>query len=120
MTQMPKMKDGLRQRSPGSWEIKYDAGRDPITGARRVRFKTVKGTRRDAMRERRRLLSQVDQGVDADANRLSLGQDLDQWLTGHRATVVPRTAERYGEHIEKHIRPILGNVQLAKLTTLKL
>jgi integrase len=110
----------IRQRSAGSWELKYEAEHDPATGERRTRYKTVKGTKRDAQKELRRLLGRVDQGTDADAGKLTVGAYLDQWLAGHRATVAPRTAERYGEHIEKHIKPILGNLPLAKLTTLRL
>jgi hypothetical protein len=110
----------MRQRSLGSWELKYEAERDPTTGQRRTRYKTFKGTKRDAQRELRRLLGQVDEGIHNDAGKLTLGQYLDQWLAGHRATVAPRTAERYGENIENHIKPVLGRVLLAKLTTLKL
>jgi integrase len=110
----------MRQRSPGSWELKYEAGTDPVTGKRRTRFKTVKGNKRDAQRELRKLLHQVDEGIDADPGKLTLGQYLDQWLAGHRATVSPRTVERYAEHIEKHIKPAIGGLALAKVTTLRL
>ena len=35
----------IRQRSPGSWEIRYSLGTDPATGKRRMATTTVKGDR---------------------------------------------------------------------------
>jgi hypothetical protein len=41
----------IRERSPGSWELRYSLGRDPATGKRRIATATVRGSRRDAVRE---------------------------------------------------------------------
>jgi hypothetical protein len=38
----------IRPRGEGSWELKFDAGRDPATGRRMTRYKTVRGTKKDA------------------------------------------------------------------------
>ena len=38
------MKGSLRQRSPGSWELTVDLGRDPL-GRRRRKHLTVRGTK---------------------------------------------------------------------------
>lgn len=38
----------IRARSAGSWEIKYDLGRDPLTGRRITRYRTIHGSKRDA------------------------------------------------------------------------
>ena len=72
-------KGHIRKRS-GSWELKYDIGPDPVTGQRRMRSKTVRGAKRDAQRELRRLLGQVDDGIHADPGKLTLAQYLDQRL----------------------------------------
>ena len=50
----------IRQRSPGSWELRYSLGRDPATGKRRMVTATVEGKRRDAEKELRRLLRTLD------------------------------------------------------------
>jgi integrase len=110
----------IRQRSTGSWELKVELPRDSATGRRRYRFQTVRGSQRDAQRELRRLLDQLDQGLAADAGKLTLGKYLDHWLAGHRATVTPLTAEGYTRLIERHIKPALGDKSLAKLSTLDL
>ena len=41
------MKGSLRQRSPGSWELTVDAGRDAL-GKRRRRFLTLRGAKAQA------------------------------------------------------------------------
>lgn len=109
-------KGHIRKRS-GSWELKYDIGPDPVTGQRRMRSKTVRGAKRDAQRELRRLLGQVDDGIQVDAGKLSVGIYLDQWLEGHGPTVTAATRELYQRVIDRHIKPVLGAAPLAKLTS---
>lgn len=46
----------IRQRTPGSWELRYSLGSDPATGKRRIATATVRGDRRAAEKELRRLL----------------------------------------------------------------
>ena len=50
------MKDCIRQRSPGLWELTIDQGRDPL-GRRRRKTVTVRGTKSAAQCELRRLLN---------------------------------------------------------------
>jgi integrase len=105
----------VRARGPGSWELKYDVGRDPITGKRQVKFKTVRGNKRDAQRQLRELLGAVDQGRHADPGKMTLGAWLGQWLEEARPNVAPKTHERYAEIVQKHLVPTLGAIALAKL-----
>ena len=41
------MKGSIRQRSPGTWELTIDAGRDPL-GKRRRKYVTARGTKAKA------------------------------------------------------------------------
>ena len=52
----------IRERSPGAFEIRYGLGTDPATGKRRIATVTVRGSRKDAEKELRRLLRAVDTG----------------------------------------------------------
>jgi integrase len=52
----------IRERSPGSYELRYTLGTDAASGKRKTATATVRGTRKDAERELRRLLSAVDSG----------------------------------------------------------
>lgn len=110
----------IRRRGKASWELKYDIGRDPLTGKRLTKTKNVKGTRRNAERELRNLLSAVDTGTHTDAGKLTLGAWLDRWLEARRHAIAPKTAERYGELIVKHIKPKIGGTMLTKVTTVTL
>jgi integrase len=105
----------IRPRGPGAWELKYDLGADPITGKRRVRYKTVHGKKSDAQRELRDLLGAVDKGVVSDAGKMTVGGWLKQWLEEARHHVSPKTHERYSEIVNRHLVPALGAIQLTKL-----
>ena len=104
----------LRQRSPGTWEVTVDLGRGPL-GKRRRKFQTVRGTKAQAQRRLRELLSTLDQGGDIPTGRLTLGDWLQRWLRDH---VRPRrrqgTAERYRYALDRII-PLLGHVELQDL-----
>jgi integrase len=106
----------IRQRSPGSWELRYGLGVDPATGRRKTATATVKGARKDAERELRRLLRTIDTGEHAAPSRMTAGQWLATWLDTIRPEVSPKTHERYVELAEGFIVPALGHVHLTKLT----
>src|SRR5947207_5196035 len=110
----------IRQRSPGSFEIRYSLGADPATGRRRIATATVCGTRKDAEKELRRLLRALDTGEHVDPNRISVRDWLSSWLTAVRSEVAPKTHERYGEIVNHFLAPALGNLPLAKLAPVHL
>ena len=105
----------MRERSPGSWELRYSLGTDPATGKRRMATNTVKGNRRAAEKELRRLLRTLDDGSHVDPTRMSVRQWLEQWLETVSAEVAPKTHERYGEIVRNFLVPALGNLPLTKL-----
>jgi hypothetical protein len=105
----------IRERSPGSWELRYSLGVDPARGNRRTVTTTVKGRRRDAEKELRRLLGLVDTGEHVDPTRVTLRTWLAKWLETVQQEVSPRTYERYGEIVKNFLIPTLGNLALTKL-----
>jgi integrase len=105
----------IRQRTPGSWELRYNLGRDPATGKRRIATATVRGKRRDAERELRRLLRSVDTGEHVDPTRMTVREWLTAWLGAIREEVSPKTHERYGEIANNFLAPELGALSIAKL-----
>lgn len=38
----------IRRRGKQSWELKFDAGNDAVTGKRKIRYQSFKGTKREA------------------------------------------------------------------------
>jgi integrase len=105
----------IRQRTPGSWELRYSLGRDPASGKRRVVTTTVQGKRRDAEKELRRLLRTLDTGEHVDPSRMTLRQWLTTWLATVREEITPKSHERYAEIVENFLVPALGNLPLVKL-----
>lgn len=87
----------IRPRSRNSWELRYSLGTDPATGKRRVVTTTVKGTRRAAEKELRRLLRTVDTGEHIDPTRVTVREWLTTWLAAVREEVSPKSYERYAE-----------------------
>jgi hypothetical protein len=69
----------IRQRSPESWELRYTLGVDVATGERRIATVTVRGDRKSAETELRRLLRMRDIGEHIEPNRLTVRQWLSQW-----------------------------------------
>src|SRR5580700_7085902 len=85
----------IRQRSPGSWELRYSLGTDPSTGKRRNATTTSKGDRKTAERELRRLLRILDTGEHLKATSLTLKLWLKQWLDTIRDEISPKSHKRY-------------------------
>lgn len=110
------MKGRIRQRSPGTWQISFDLGRDP-TGKRLTKAVTIPGTRAEAERKRREMLTALDQGRNPVPTDVSLHHWLDRWM---EEEIRPpkrrqRTYETYRNVIDRHIVPYLGNRKLAAI-----
>src|SRR5215472_8506809 len=105
----------IRQRSAGSFEIRYGLGTDPATGKRRVATTTVRGNRRAAEKELRRLLRTLDTGEHVDPARTTVRQWLETWLSTVKTEISPKSHERYSEIVENFLVPTLGNLALVKL-----
>lgn len=100
-----------------AWLLKYDGPRDPATGKRRQLYKTVKGTRKDAEVELRRLLGSIDGGTHIDPHKITVAEWIETWLRDHAAgRVSEKTIERYGELLRLHVAPVIGGAQLLRLS----
>ena len=110
------MKGRIRQRSLGSWQISFDLGRDP-SGKRLTKAVTVRGTKAEAQRKLREMLTALDQGRNPVPADVSLCDWLDRWMSEEIAPPKrrQRTHETYRNVIDRHIVPYLGNVRLAKI-----
>jgi len=102
------MRGHIERRGKKSWRLKFDLGRDPATGRRQVRRVTVRGTRKDAEGELTRLLNTIGEGVYVEPSKLTVAEYLDQWLANVKATVAPKTYERWEEICKKHLAVALG------------
>jgi len=89
---------------------------DPKTGLAKPKYQTYlfKGTWRDAERYAATLVHKQTKGTLVEANRLTVGEYLDQWL-GEQDPPSARTKERWSELINQHLKPKFGETLLAKL-----
>ena len=107
----------IRPQGDGSWEIKFDLGRDPLTGRRVTKYVTFRGTKRKAQEELTRLLGRRNEGSYVEPTKMTVAQYLNHWLEADiDRRVAARTAARYRGIVEKNIIPKLGHVPMRKLT----
>ena len=109
------MKGGIRQRSPGTWELTLNLGRD-AQSIRLRRSVTVRGTKAQAQRRLRELLADFDKGI-APPEPVVIRDWLDRWMAEH---IIPHrnqaTSERYAAIIATHLKPRFGHLELNRLT----
>jgi hypothetical protein len=114
----------IQRRGKSSWRLKYDAGRDPASGRRMTRYKTVRGTKKDAQRELRNLLGAIDDGSYVEPSKITVAEHVrnrvEQWAAAYDPTakkgISPKTAERYRELVENQLVPHVGQKLAQKLT----
>ncbi|MEK6578881.1 MAG: tyrosine-type recombinase/integrase [Bdellovibrionota bacterium] len=110
------MKGSIIKRG-SSWLLKYDIGRDPVTGKRQTKYKTVRGTKRDAEAELRKLLNSVEDGLHVNPRKINLADWIEAWLEDYaEPTVSAKTFERYRDLLRLHVIPHFGHCPLQKLT----
>ncbi len=113
------MRGGLRERSPGVWEVRVERGRDPVTGRRLQISRTVRGGKREAQRKLNALLAEVDEGTTSSSDA-KFRDVAERWLRLTKADLSPTTFRRYRGLLEHHIYPALGNRAAASIRTSEL
>jgi integrase len=108
------MSGHVRQRSPGSWEIRYELPREH-GGRRRTRTETVRGSKKLAQQRLRAILTGIDRGAAADPSKMTTGHWLEEWLAECRHTVSPKTWQERAGYVRLHMVPALGPIRLTKL-----
>jgi integrase len=110
------MKGHIRKRGKGSWSLWVDIGRDLETGKRKQQTLTVRGSKKDAERELRAILTRIEGGAHVKPTKLTVGEYLEQWLQSYvSSNTGPRTRERYVEIVHAHLNPALGSIPLTTL-----
>src|SRR6202022_3751810 len=106
------MSGTITRRGTHSWRLKFEGGeRDAVTGKRRTRYVTVRGTKKDAQRELNRLLGEVDNGSAVNPLGVRVEEYLREWLDGSDH-LGGKTRERYRALSEQQILPHLGGIIL--------
>lgn len=111
------MRGYIQPRGKDTWRIFISLGWDPVE----KRYKRYTETfhaedKKQAEARLVELLHQLNIGEFADPGKITFGELLDRWLL--ESSFRPRTKEWAQMVINKHLKPALGNVPLAKLTPL--
>lgn len=108
------MRGNITRRGKSSWRLKFDSGRDPITGERKTRYVTVKGKRQDAEKELTRLLNAVHEGTEIEPAKVTVREYIAGWLDADTG-LGGKTRERYLQLAEQQVFPHLGDYLIQKL-----
>ena len=77
------MKGHIRQRGKRSFELKFDAGRDPATGNRKIKYVSFKGTKREAQVKLAELITSVGKGAYVEPHKVAIADfvraRVDRW-----------------------------------------
>ena len=108
------MRGHVRERSPGHFAIVLDH-HDPVTGQRRRRWHSFKGSKREAQIQCAKLVAELQSGTSVDPSKITVVEFLDQfdrdWIATH---VSAHSRERYRSALD-HARRHLGDKLLQKL-----
>jgi integrase len=104
----------IKERSPGHFGIILEQ-RDAVTGKRKRKWHSFKGTKRQAQVECARLISEMKGGTYLEPSKTTVAQFLDRWLDHMKSQISPKSHARYSELARKNVVPLLGAVILAKL-----
>lgn len=115
------MSGHIRRRGKLSWELKFDLGTDPLTGERRIRYVSFKGTKRDAEIELARLVAQNAAGEGVDPSKATVVEFIERWCRDWASVNVgPKTLERYRQLLSLYVAPHLGATRVQKLRAVHL
>ena len=109
-----------RQRQRGVWEITVERGRD-ANGKRRRRSRTVHGTKAEAERKQREMVTEAEREILSGKNAAEAPILVRDWVATYLEEVVGlypgfTTHERYTSAADLHIFPTVGDVPLQELS----
>lgn len=114
------MKGHIRSRGKQSYELKFDAGRDPKTGKRNIKYQSFRGTKREAQVKLAELIAAVSKGAFVEPNKITVADfvraRVDQWEAS--GDITARTSQRYRQLLANQIVPHIGAQPIQKLSRL--
>jgi integrase len=103
----------VRQLPSGRWQARY---RDPDTN-RLVAAPQLFATKKQAAEWLSSVQTDISRGgwIDPAAGRIILAEFASRWVSDHPG-LRPRTRENYEGNLRNHILPVLGDVEIARLS----
>src|SRR5262249_42493334 len=99
-----------------SWRLKFDAGRDAVTGKRVSKFITLHGTRKEAQAQAAKILAGVASGLHVDPSTETVAAFIERWLRDWaELNVGNSTFTRYAGLLRNNVAPVIGTIPLQRL-----
>ena len=103
-----------QRQSDGLWTARVDLG---IVDGKRKRKQIYGKTRKEVADQLKVLLRDQQQGLPIAVEKQTVAQFLDKWLSDKvKLQRRPKTHHSYAQMVRLHIKPMIGHIQLAKLT----
>ena len=121
---MPKRRangeGNIRKRKDGRWEGRYTVGHDAETG--KAIIKNVLGKTQTEVKEKLKKAIEENVGIDyGRAKTYTVGSWLEVWMENYaKVKLRPSTFKTSQGFLKNHIKPQIGSVPLAELTSLDL
>ena len=121
---MPKRRangeGNIRKRKDGRWEGRYTVGHDPETGKSII--KNVLGKTQAEVKEKLKKAIEENVGIDyGKAKTYTVGTWLEVWMENYaKVKLRPSTFKTSQGFLKNHIKPQIGGIPLADLTSLDL
>ena len=109
----------IRERKHKVWQITIELPKDPITGKRNRKYRTVEGTKKEAERAMHEFITELEKGIYVANSNISITEWVHTWLDVYIIpNVSPTTLSRYQGMIKRYIDPVIGNIPVQQLNTL--
>ena len=110
----------IRKRKDGRWEGRYTVGHDPETG--KAIIKNVLGKTQAEVKEKLKKAIEENVGIDyGRARTYTVGSWLEVWMENYaKLKLRPSTFKTSQGFLQNHIKPQIGNIPLAELSSLDL
>ena len=95
-----------------SYQLTAEGERDPLTGKRERKYKTVTGTKKQAEAELRKMISDLETGNITTPSAIKLSDWMDTWLTTYLPHIEQTTKDDYKSKIKLYIKDHLGRLPL--------
>ena len=121
---MPKRRangeGNIRKRKDGRWEGRYTVGHNPETG--KAIIKSVLSKTQAEVKEKLKKAIEENTGIDyGRAKTYTVGSWLEVWLENYaKVKLRPSTFKTSQGFLKNHIKPQIGSIPLAELTSLDL
>ena len=96
-----------------SYQLVVECDRDPLTGKRERKYKTVTGTKKQAETELRNMINALASGNIATPSTIKLTAWMGTWLNTYLPNIEQTTRDDYASKIDLYIKPVLGHLPLS-------